>query len=81
MTHEQWLSLRVGDVIVDRRAVGSPRRTVREVQVVSNRRNGSRRSQRAVIVVASLRDPTQQVTVFEADDWMGGFGKRFVKEE
>jgi hypothetical protein len=42
VTRDEWLQVRVGDAVIDRKLKGSPRRKVLEVHRVMPRRGGSK---------------------------------------
>lgn len=74
MTAEQWLALKVGDVIVDTQC-GGALRTVLSVKRVSGSRGQRHGQTRTVIMVSNLKQSGRTTHIFSTDD-IGG-GKRF----
>lgn len=77
MTREEWLEVRVGDEVVDRKLKGAPRRKVLEVQRVTPDRGGSKHP-RTTLVVPSLKSRGAVVILWSTEDTLGdGHGGRF----
>lgn len=66
MTHEQWLALKVGDVIIDHKCRDA-RRTVLTITRVSGK-PGQRGNTRTCIRVDNIKSPGQRTVIFSTDD-------------
>lgn len=71
MTRDEWLSVEVGDVLVDHMSGDAPREVL-SVRRVTGRRGQPRGATRTVVTLANLRSPlARPVAVASTDDLRG----------
>lgn len=81
MTKEQWMEVKVGDTLVDHRTKNRPERKVLEVSRRFVRRGCIGPGHWSTTLTVSGVKSDRPITIFQADDWLDGVGKRFTLKE
>jgi hypothetical protein len=69
VTREEWLQVRVGNVIIDRKLLGHPRREVLAVNRHKPRHRGRRT--RTILTVWNLKEQGKRTTLWSIEDTLG----------